>query len=102
MRDAAVVVVAQDPEDGPHLLEHLGAGLLDGSKGLTCLFRSLVENVCGDAGLDVDDGDRVRDGVVDLACDPEPFLVDAGAGFFLASSFGQLGALQRFGRDESP
>jgi hypothetical protein len=32
--------------------------------------------VCGDAGLDVDDGDRVRDGVVDLACDPEPFLVD--------------------------
>jgi hypothetical protein len=44
----------------------------------------------------------VRDGVVHLARDPEPFLIDPGTGLFLAGSLRQLGALQRFGSDEFP
>lgn len=54
--------------------------IIDDLHGLACSFRSLVEHVGGDAGSDVDESDRVRDGVADLARDPEPFLVAPGAG----------------------
>ncbi len=73
--DRLIVAVPEDPEDGSHLLQRLGAGLLDGLEGLARPFGSLVEDVRSDTGLDVDDCDGVGDGVVDLAGDPEPFLV---------------------------
>jgi hypothetical protein len=72
----ALVVRPEHPEDGPHLVERLGAGLFDRLQRLACPVRPLVERVRGDTGLDVDDGDGVRDGVVDLPCDPEPLGVD--------------------------
>jgi hypothetical protein len=56
----------------------------------------------GDTGLDVDDGDGVSDGVVDLTCDPEPFGVDPGAGFLLPSPFRPFSAFLSLGCDEPP
>ena len=102
LRHAAVAVVTEYPEDGAHLPQRPGTGLLDGLQRFACLFRSLVEHVRGDPGLDVDDRDGVRDRVVDLARDAEPFGVDPRPRLLLAGPFRQLGTLLSFGRDDPP
>jgi hypothetical protein len=80
VRDAPVVGATEHPEDGPHLTQRLRARLLDGYQRLPRPLRPLVEHVRGDTGLDVDDRDGVRDGVVDLTRDPKPFGVDPCTG----------------------
>src|SRR2546423_1682971 len=59
VRRPPVVRVAKHAEDGPHLVQRLGAGLLDRHERLAHPFRALAELVRGDAGLHVDDGDGV-------------------------------------------
>ena len=91
VRHAPVVRVTKHPEDGPHLVQRLGARLLDRHQRLARPFRPLVEQVRGDAGLHVDDGDGVGDGVVDLARDPEPLGVDPRTRLLLPGPFRLLG-----------
>ena len=59
------------------------------------LLGPLVEHVRGDAGLHVDHGDGVRDGVVHLAGDAQPFGVDPAPGLLLAGALGPLRPLLR-------
>jgi len=101
VRRSAVLVVAEYAEDGPHLLQCLGTRPLDRLQRLARPLRALVQDVRGDAGLHVDDSDRVRDGVVHLASDPQPFRVDPGTRLLLAGPFGQFGPRDRLGRDDA-
>ena len=54
-----------------------------------------IGEVGGDAGLHVDRGQRMRDDVVEIARDPQPFLVGAALRLLLACSLGQLEPLEQ-------
>src|SRR6266536_1944684 len=102
LRHPPVARVTKHSEDRPHLVQRLGAGLLDRQQRPARPFRLLVEQVRGDAGLYVDDRDGVGDGVVYLARDPQALGVDPRTRLLLPGPFRLPGTLQRFGRDDPP
>jgi hypothetical protein len=57
--------------------------------------RVAVEQVRGDAGLDVDRGERVRGDAVQLAGDSQPFLFGAALGFLFACALRQFEAVEQ-------
>ena len=69
-----LVVVAQHPEQPAHLAEGLLARALDRVERGTGGSRIAGEHLAPTAGLDDDDGDRVRDDVVELPRDSRPLL----------------------------
>ena len=85
---AWVVVVAKDPEDGSEFGGGVAAGLFDGGQGRARVAGIAVDQVCGSGGLDVDDGECVRDDVVQLPGDPQSFLLDPALGLPLPRAFG--------------
>jgi hypothetical protein len=101
-RPPVVAGVAQHPQGGTQLAQRPGAGLLDHQQRLARLLGSLVQHVGGDTCLDVDDGDGVGDGVVDLPGDPKPLGVHPPPRLLLLGLFGPLRALQRLGRQGPP
>ncbi len=71
-------------EHAPEPGERLPAGVLDDTEGPAGALRLGVDDAFGGPGLDRDDADAVRDHVVQLAGDPQPFgrhrlLRDPGA-----------------------
>ncbi len=78
-----LVVVAQHPEQPAHLAERLLTRALDRVEGRTCRLGIALEHLPAATGLDHDDRDRVRDDVVQLACDPLPLLRHRGAGLLV-------------------
>jgi hypothetical protein len=65
------------------------AGRFDRVKGFPRLLGLAGECASSAACLHHDDADRVRDDVVELARDSDPFLRDGGAGPLLAFLFGR-------------
>jgi hypothetical protein len=76
---------AQDAERGPDLGGRVPRPLADGPQRRPRLLRIGGQDVAGDAGLDVDDGDRVGEDVVQLAGDPQPLLLDPALRFPLCA-----------------
>jgi hypothetical protein len=76
-----VVAVAEHVEHRAQLLQLLLARLLDGGQRRPGLLGMLVEEMEGDVGLDVDEGDVVGEHVVELPGDAQPLLARSlGAG----------------------
>jgi len=80
--------VAQDAVDAAELVEDRRAGLLDVLQCRAGRFRPGVEKVARDPGLHADDGDMVRDDVVQLPSDPQPLLGDAAARLLVPAALG--------------
>jgi hypothetical protein len=69
----------------------------------SCLLGSLVQHMGGDPCLDVDDGDGVGDGVMDLPGDAQPLGVHPPPRLLLLPGpLGPLRPLQRLGRQDPP
>ncbi len=74
------VLVAQQAEGGAQVVERRARDALDlGQRGLG-LARALVQDVGGDAGLDVDGDHRVGHDVVDLPGDAQALVGEAALG----------------------
>src|SRR5438876_6951776 len=59
-----LVDAAQNMQDAAQLAQRVPARLLDGHQGFVRLLGSLCHHMRGDAGLDIDRGDAVRNHVV--------------------------------------
>jgi hypothetical protein len=62
-------------------------------EGFLGLVGTSVHDMGGDARLHIDQGDVVRDDVVEVTGDPQPLLGDPAAGLLLAGALGALGPL---------
>ena len=77
---------AQHAEHRADLAQGVGARLVDRRQRDPRLLGLLVHQMQGDAGLDVDQRDVVRQHVVELLGDAQPLLVGLAAGLELASA----------------
>nr|WP_236008879.1 hypothetical protein [Actinomadura physcomitrii] len=84
-----------------HLPERPAAGGPDDAQRVEGLLRAGLGDVDGDARLDGDEAHAVRDDVVELAGDTEPFLADGGLGE-AAGGPGGVGAAVADGAAERP
>ncbi len=66
----ASVALAEEADELSHLGERAPRCRLDGLERLARATGIMPEQFGGGVGLDCDDADRVRDDVVQLACDP--------------------------------
>ena len=84
---------AQQPEGGPQLVECGPAVGGDAGKGGVGGLGVGAEQVLGDAGLGVDDGDVVSEDVVQLVGDADALGRDLAVGLGLPAVLGGLGPL---------
>ena len=84
---------AQHAEHRADLAQRVGARLVDRRQCDPRLLGLLVHQVQGDAGLDVDQRDVVRQHIVELLGDAQPLLVGLTAGLELARLPGLCEAL---------
>ena len=84
---------AQHTEHRADLAQRVGARLVDRRQRDPRLAGLLVHQLQGDAGLDVDQRNVVRQHVVQLAGDAQPLLVGLAAGLELARPLGLREAL---------
>ena len=80
----AGLVVAQEPEERPQLVEHVTARTLYRLEGAARRLGPAVQHVRGRAGLDVDDRHRVRHAVVEIARDAQALLRHPPPGLLVA------------------
>ena len=91
-RERRVGAVAQQVEGGAQLAQGVVARMLDGREGRARLVGMLVEEVQRDARLHVDEGDVVREHVVQLLRELQPLLARLALARFLGEAL-LLGAL---------
>ena len=91
----AVLGAAQHAERGAQLPGGVRARLLDRQQRRRHLVAALAGQVHRHPGLNADDGDAVRQRVVQLAGDPQPLLLGAALRLLLACPLGQLEPLEQ-------
>ena len=92
-RCRSIVALAQDAERGTEVRQRLAGDALDLLQRAPGALGPAVDEVGGDAGLDVDRDHRVGDDVVQFARDAQPLLADAPQGLLLARALGPLRTL---------
>lgn len=80
------VSLTECDQRSPKARQGLSAGGFDGSQGLAGLLGLGLNDPAPHPGLDGDDADAVRDHVVQLPCDPQPFG-DHGLSHLLRAQF---------------
>src|SRR5262249_6267604 len=94
-RNVSDAWLAEDAEDRAQLVERVVARRLDRCERVSRATGLALGEMGGDAGLHVDRGQRVRDDVVEIARDPQPFLLSAALRLLLTCALGQLEPLEQ-------
>src|SRR5579863_2856782 len=99
---AAVVLAAEHAERGAQLPGGVRARFLDGQQRGRDVLAALARQVHGHAGLDLDHGDAVGQGVVQLAGDAQPFLDRPAPGGLVPGPLRFVGALLDLAKVQLP
>src|SRR5262249_28868145 len=94
-RNLGVAGFSEDAEDRAQLVERVATCRLDRRKRAAGATGLAIGEVRGDAGLDVDRGQRVRDDVMQVTRDPRPLLLGSPPSFFLACALGEFEPLEQ-------